>query len=77
MAALINWLMNVKTASTFALLLGLASVAPAFGLGKAVDWQPANEEAVRMDPANYQTGRTYRPGRQAATFTSTSRPSGR
>jgi hypothetical protein len=62
MAALINWPMNVKTASTFALLLGLASVAPAFGQGKAFDWEPANEEAVRMDPANYHTGRTYRPG---------------
>jgi hypothetical protein len=42
--------MNVKTASTFALLLGLASAAPAFYQGKVFDWQPVNDEAVRMDP---------------------------
>jgi hypothetical protein len=56
--------MNMKTASTFALLLGLASAAPAFGQGKVFDWLPANDEAVRMDPANYHTGRTYQPGPQ-------------
>ncbi len=31
---------------------------------KTFEWQPANDEAVRLDPANYHTGRTYRPGPQ-------------
>jgi hypothetical protein len=51
----------MKTASTFALVLGLVAAAPAFGQGKVFDWLPANDEAVRMDPANYHTGRTYQP----------------
>ena len=25
------------------------------------DWRPANDETVRLDPANYHTGRTYHP----------------
>jgi hypothetical protein len=54
--------MNMKRVSTFALLLGLTAAAPAFGQGKVFDWLPANDEALRMDPANYHTGRTYRPG---------------
>ena len=54
----------MKTASTFALVLGLAAAAPAFGQAKVFDWLPANDEAVRMDPANYHTGRTYQPGPQ-------------
>ena len=29
---------------------------------KVFDWLPANDESVRLDPANYHTGRTYRPG---------------
>ncbi len=29
---------------------------------KVFNWLPANDETVRLDPANYHTGRTYRPG---------------
>lgn len=29
---------------------------------KVFDWLPANDESVRLDPANYHTGRTYHPG---------------
>jgi hypothetical protein len=29
---------------------------------KIFDWQPANAETVRLDPANYHSGRTYHPG---------------
>ena len=26
------------------------------------NWLPANDESVRLDPANYHSGRTYHPG---------------
>jgi len=29
---------------------------------KIFDWRPANDESVRLDPANYHSGRTYHPG---------------
>lgn len=29
---------------------------------KVFNWLPANDETLRLDPANYHTGRTYRPG---------------
>ena len=29
---------------------------------KVFNWLPANDESVRLDPANYHTGRTYHPG---------------
>ena len=29
---------------------------------KIFNWQPANDETVRMDPGNYYTARTYNPG---------------
>ena len=45
----------------FALAFTL-SFAGAASAQKAFDWQPANDEAVRLDPGNYHTGRTYRPG---------------
>lgn len=28
---------------------------------RVFDWRPANDETVRLDPANYYTGETYRP----------------
>jgi hypothetical protein len=56
--------MSLKTTATLALVLGFASAAPTFGQDKVFDWLPANDESVRMDPANYHTGRTYRPGPQ-------------
>ena len=32
------------------------------GQDRVFNWLPANDESVRLDPANYHTGRTYRPG---------------
>jgi len=29
---------------------------------RVFNWLPANDESVRLDPANYHTGRTYHPG---------------
>jgi hypothetical protein len=59
--------MSLKTTAALALLLGLAA-APAFCQEKVFDWLPANDESVRMDPANYHTGRTYRPGQQGGSI---------
>ena len=46
------------------LLLVLVCCGPAFGQDRVFNWLPANDESVRLDPANYHTGRTYRPGPQ-------------
>lgn len=48
-------------------LLGLATIALAYPIlaaqqQKVFDWQPANDETVRLDPAYYHSGRTYHPG---------------
>lgn len=34
---------------------------------KVFNWLPANSETVRLDPANFHTGRTYRPSSNGAT----------
>jgi hypothetical protein len=60
--------MNLKTTAALALLLGLGAAAPAICQEKVFDWLPANDESVRMDPANYHTGRTYRPGQQGGSI---------
>jgi len=44
------------------LLVALAFAVTASAQEKTFEWQPANDESVRLDPANYHTGRTYRPG---------------
>ena len=56
--------MSVKSTAALVLLMGLGAAAPAFCQEKVFDWLPANDESVRMDPANYHTGRTYHPGSQ-------------
>src|SRR6266849_6510730 len=43
-------------------LLGTLAFAGTASAQKTFEWQPANDESVRLDPANYHTGRTYRPG---------------
>ena len=55
---------HIKVSSFFAILLGLAFSGFSFAQGpqKIVDWLPANDESVRLDPGNYHRGRTYRPG---------------
>jgi hypothetical protein len=54
----------MKSTPFFPLLVALAFAGTASAQQKAFEWQPANDEAVRLDPANYHTGRTYRPGPQ-------------
>lgn len=44
--------------TTLVLLCGAALPV----LGQQYEWQPANEESVQLDPAEYHTGRVYRPG---------------
>jgi hypothetical protein len=53
---------NTKTPGVLALLLVLGSAGPSFGQQRIFNWLPANDESVRLDPANYHTARTYRPG---------------
>jgi hypothetical protein len=36
--------------------------SPSFGQQRVFNWVPANDETVRLDPANYHSGRTYHPG---------------
>jgi hypothetical protein len=60
--------MSTKTSTAFALLLGLAAATPVFGQGKVFAWVPANDESLRMDPANYHTGKTYTIGGQGGTI---------
>ena len=50
-----------------ALLLVGACCGAAAGQNGASNWQPANEENVRLDPANYHTARTYHPASAGAT----------
>jgi hypothetical protein len=52
---------KLKLAVFLALALGpLAGIAPAQEQ-KVFNWQPANDETARLDPANYHAGRTYHP----------------
>ncbi len=54
----------MKTTLFFTLLIALAFAGTASAQQKTFEWQPANDESVRLDPANYHTGRTYHPGPQ-------------
>ncbi len=36
--------------------------SPLFGQQRVFNWLPANDESVRLDPANYHSGRSYHPG---------------
>jgi len=60
--------MSKRAICILGLLLGIAAPVFAQDQGKVFDWQPANDESVRMDPANYHTGRTYRPGPQGGSI---------
>jgi hypothetical protein len=53
---------NTKLAGMLAFLLMGVLAGPSFGQQKVFHWLPANDESVRLDPANYHTGRTYHPG---------------
>ena len=50
--------MKLLKITTFVLLCGAAAAAQA----QQYEWQPANDESVQLDPAEYHTGRVYRPG---------------
>lgn len=50
----------------FAIFLAGASATPSFGQQRVFNWLPANDESVRLDPANYHTARTYRPNSPGA-----------
>ena len=54
----------MKPILVFAILGTLALAGAASAQDKVFEWQPANDESVRLDPANYHTGRTYRPAPQ-------------
>jgi hypothetical protein len=54
----------MKSTPFLTFLVALAFAGMASAQQKIFEWQPANDEAVRLDPANYHTGRTYRPGPQ-------------
>jgi hypothetical protein len=52
---------NTKMAFLSAFLLMCALSAPSFGQvpDRVFNWQPGNQEDVRLDPANYHAGQTY------------------
>ncbi len=49
-----------------AILLMGAFAGQSFGQQRVFNWLPANDESVRLDPANYHTGRTYHPNSPGA-----------
>ncbi len=54
--------MTVLFASLLGPSLGPLCLTSAAQQEKTFDWRPANDESVRLDPAYYHSGRTYRPG---------------
>lgn len=54
----------MKPTLAITLLGALVFAGRASAQEKVFEWQPANDESVRLDPANYHTGRTYRPAPQ-------------
>jgi hypothetical protein len=57
---------NMKMPFLFSILLACAFAGPSFGQQRVFNWLPANDESVRLDPANYHTARTYRPNSPGA-----------
>jgi hypothetical protein len=57
---------NTKLAFVSAILLMAACSRPSCAQERVFNWLPANDESVRLDPANYHTGRTYRPNAPGA-----------
>jgi len=54
-------------AGVFAILLAGTCCGGAICQDRVFNWLPANDESVRLDPANYHTARTYRPSSPGAT----------
>jgi hypothetical protein len=57
---------NLRFPVIFASLIMCAFAGPAFGQQRVFGWLPADDESVRLDPANYHTARTYRPNAPGA-----------
>src|SRR5437899_8072529 len=55
---------NTKMALLLAFLMMCAFAGPSFGQlpERVFNWQPGNQEDVRLDPANYHAGQTYHAG---------------
>jgi hypothetical protein len=62
--SLSNTFPTMKATLVFAVLLALVCAVLASAQQKIFEWQPANDESVRLDPANLHTGRTYHPAPQ-------------
>src|SRR5215831_16905816 len=52
----------MRASRLLTLLLICVPLGSALGQEKAFQWLPANDESVRLDPANYHAGRVYHPG---------------
>jgi hypothetical protein len=57
----LNTVFTMKPTLTF-LLLGTLIFVGTASAQKQFEWQPGTDEAVRLDPANYHTGKTYTAG---------------
>jgi len=57
---------NIKLLGLFAIFAFVACCGTAYGQDRVFDWLPANQENVRLDPANYHTARTYHPSSPGA-----------
>jgi hypothetical protein len=55
---------NIKMPFLFVFILTCAFAGPSFGqqAERVFNWQPGNQEDVRLDPANYHAGETYQAG---------------
>src|SRR6202163_4376251 len=53
---------TIKISGILPFLAICAVSVPSFCQQKVFNWLPANDESVRLDPANYHSGRTYHPG---------------
>jgi hypothetical protein len=51
----------MKATALFTAIMSLAIAGQTSAQDKQFEWQAANDESVRLDPANYHTGRTYHP----------------
>ena len=56
-----------KLPGLIAIFLASVCSCAVYGQDKVFNWLPANQENVRLDPANYHTGRTYHPSSPGAT----------
>src|SRR5256885_7586283 len=57
---------STKISGLLSLLLAGTCCGTVAAQEKVFNWLPANDENVRLDPANYHTARTYHPGSPGA-----------